>query len=82
MLDAFVNQHELRQRGNVETRARAVQGADNGRLGVGFDHVVGLDLGQMLLESRIVFPDDIVIDHHDGRAVFASDVFELPGGHA
>jgi len=81
VFDIFVNQHELRQGGDVEARAGFVKSAHDSRLGIGLDGIIGLHLGKMLFEFGVVPADFVVIDHHHRGAVIASERLELLAGH-
>ena len=73
-LDVLVHQPEFRQRRHVEAGPDLVEAAHDGRIGVGLDGVVGLDPGQVLMEGCVVGADDVVINHHHRRALFARDL--------
>ncbi len=77
VLDVLVNQHELGQRGDVEARAGLVERAHDLRRGIGLHGVVGLHLGQMPPEARVVPADHVVVDHHDRRAVLPRESHQL-----
>ena len=79
--NVFIDQHELRQRGHIEARPGFVERADDGRFRIGFDGVVSLHLRQMLFELGVVLPNDVVVNHDNGRAVLVGEGLKALGGH-
>ena len=76
-LDVPVDDAKLRQRSDVEARARVEEGLDDLRQRPGLDRVVGLHAGQVLFEHGVVAPDLLVVDHEEGRPVPGGEILEL-----
>ena len=81
MFDVFINQHEFGQGGDIETGAGFIQRAHDGWFSVGLNGEIGLHFGEVLFEGGRVRTNDVMVDHHNWGAVFASDGLELPGRH-
>jgi hypothetical protein len=81
LFDVLIDHHKFRHRGDVETCARLVERADDGRFGVGLYSEVALHFGQMLAELRVVFPDDVVVNDHERSAMFFREGLKLLLGH-
>ncbi len=81
VLDVLVHQLELRQGGDVEARAGAVQRAHDFGRRVGLHGVVGLHLRQVPAERGVVAADDVVVDDDHRRALLPGDRLQLARGH-
>src|SRR5262249_47104388 len=81
MFDMLIDQHELRQRRHIEARSLLVQRPDNRRFSIGLDCEIRLHLWQVLLEFRVILPNQVMVDHNDRSAMLAGDRLKLLGGH-
>ena len=69
VLHVFVNRQELGHAGDVEARARLVEGPHDLRGAVGLDGVIDLHARQVLAELRVVLPQHLVVHDDERRAV-------------
>src|SRR6185369_14682339 len=60
---------------------RIIQSADNRRFSIGFDRIVALHLWEMLFESGVILPDDVVVNNNNRRAMFVRESLQLGLGH-
>ena len=81
-LDVLVDQHELRQRGDVEAPPGGIQRSDDRWLRVGLNRVVSLHSRQVFLKRGVIRPNGVVIDHHQGGAVLARQRLQLLCAHS
>lgn len=69
VLYILVDLHEFVVRGDIETRSFFEQCFNNLLLGVGFYRIVTLNPRQVSFECPVIFPQFIMVNNEQGRAV-------------
>src|SRR5262249_20562513 len=80
--NVFIDQHELGQRGNVETGCSFEKCANDRWLGIGFYGVIALNFGKVFLKCRVILSNRVVVNDYQGRAMVAGEGLELPEVHS